>query len=326
MKPTKSTDLLAPQLDYRAVPAKNRRSRISWDRYGLYFVIPFIVVLLMLKILPMLYAIGLSFVNWDGLGDKAFVGFRNYARLIRDANFYKAVFNTAFIWFLNIFFRMAVALVCAFIFAQSRLRGTQFFKAVFYFPNLVTASSIAVFAYLVLDYQSGFVNQILLDLRVINERINWLQTPFAAQASVGFIIWWMWFGYAAIFFTTGMLSIPRDIIESSIVDGANAWRRFWRIIMPLMRPTFAYVFITSLIGGMQNFEIPRLLTDGRGAPDKSLLTMVMQLYNLTFQNFQYGYGATYAVALFILIAAVTGFSFRVVQGDRNGVSEGGGAS
>ncbi len=309
-----------PAAGARPGDRRAKRSRASWERSGLYFVIPFALVLLSLKILPMLYAIGLSFVAWDGLGDKVFVGLGNYVRLIRDVNFYKAVFNTWFIWALNIGFRMAVALVCAYIFAQSHLRGKQVFKAVFYFPNLVTASSIAVFAYLVLDYQSGFVNQVLLDLGLIRERIHWLQRPFAAQASVAFIIWWMWFGYAAIFFTTGMLGISTDVIESSIVDGANAWRRFWRIIMPLMRPTFAYVFITSLIGGMQNFEIPRLLTDGRGAPDKSLLTMVMQLYNLTFQNLQYGYGATYAVALFIIIAAVTGLSFRVVQGGKDDFS------
>lgn len=294
-----------------------RRRRIDKNRYGLYFVIPFIAALLIMKILPMMYAIGLSFVSWDGLGDKVFVGLDNYVRIVNDQNFYKAIFNTSFIWFINIFFRIAIALLCAFIFAQSRLKGKQFFKAIYYFPNLVTASSIAVFAYLALDYQNGFINQILMNLGLISDKINWLQTSIMAQASVGFIIWWMWFGYAAILFTTGILSIPDDVIESSIIDGANSWNRFWSIVMPLLRPTFAYVFITSLIGGLQNFEIPRLLTDGRGAPDKSLLTMVMQFYNLTFQNFQYGYGATYAVALFIIIAAVSGFTFRIVNGSES---------
>lgn len=316
----------APQKNAGGVPKKKRLSGIGDRKYGIYFIIPFMLALLILKILPMFYAIGLSFVSWDGLGDKEFIGFDNYVRLFKDDNFYKAIFNTSFIWFMNIFFRMGVALLCALVFAQSHLKGKQFFKAVYYFPNLVTSSSIAVFAYLALDYQSGFVNQLLLDLGLIHNKINWLQTPFTAQASVAAIIWWMWFGYAAILFTTGILSISNDIIESSIVDGANAWHRFWKITMPLLRPAFSYVFITSLIGGLQNFEIPRLLTDGRGAPDKSLLTMVMQLYNLTFQNFQYGYGATYAVMLFIIIATVSGFTFRIINGGGKNSSEGGDAA
>lgn len=304
---------------------RNKKSNFSKTQYGktgFMFVLPFMLALLILRILPMIYTIDLSFFSWDGLNDRVFVGFDNYNRLIQDKDFYKAIFNTSFIWFLNIFFRMAVALICAVVFAQSHLRGKQFFKAVYYFPNLVTSSSIAVFAYLALDYQNGFVNQILSKIG-ISEKIDWLHIPVLTQVSVAAIIWWMWFGYAAILLTTGILSIPGDVIESSIVDGANSWKRFWKITMPLLRPIFTYVFITSFIGGLQNFEIPMLLTDGRGAPDKSLLTMVMQLYNLTFKNFQYGYGATYSVALFIIIATVTALTFRVINGRRNDRGRGG---
>jgi cellobiose transport system permease protein len=299
---------------------KTGLSKINYGRTGFMFVLPFMLALFIMRILPMFYTINLSFFSWDGLNERVFVGFDNYERLIQDKDFYKAIFNTSFIWVLNIFFRLAVALICAVVFAQSHLRGKQFFKAVYYFPNLVTSSSIAVFAYLALDYQNGFVNQILAKLG-FTEKIDWLRTPILAQSSVAAIIWWMWFGYAAILLTTGILSIPSDVIEASIVDGTNAWKRFWKITMPLLRPIFTYVFITSFIGGLQNFEIPKLLTDGRGAPDKSLLTMVMQLYNLTFKNFQYGYSATYAVALFIIIATVSALTFRIINGrvnDRDG--------
>ena len=291
-----------------------KKGSIERNRYGIYFILPFVAAVIVLKILPMFYTIVLSLYSWDGLEEKVFVGLENYSRLVNDENFYKAVYNTALIWGMNIVPRMAVALLCALVFAQSRLRGKQFFKAVYYFPNLVTTTSIAVFANLALDYQSGFINEILLKLGLIAEKIDWLHSPIAAQTSVAVIIWWMWFGYAAILFTTGILSIPNDVIECSMVDGANVWTRFWRIVMPLLKPIFAYVFITSLIGGLQNFEIPKLLTNGRGSPDKSLITMVMQLYNLTFVNFQYGYGATYAVALFIIIAMISACTFRILNG------------
>ncbi len=314
-----------PLLFYKSgfeTKARGKTSKfVDKKKYGIYFVLPFMIVLFFMKILPMVYAIGLSFVSWNGLDDKVFIGFKNYHRLIKDANFYKAVYNTFIIWFINIFFRMGVALLCAVVFTQSRLKGRQLFKAIYYFPNLVTASSIAVFATLALDYQNGILNEIFMKMGVIQDNINWLQVPIFSQVSVGAIIWWMWFGYATILFTTGVLSIPNDVIESAIVDGANAWQRFWKIVMPLLKPTFSYVFMTSLIGGLQNFEIPRLLTDGRGAPDKALLTMVMQLYNLTFQNFQYGYGATYAVALFIIIASVSMFMLRSMTGKGDTIPE-----
>ena len=293
---------------------RKKKSPLNYDRYGLYFVLPFTIALLLLKFAPMLYTVELSFNKWNGLEDKVFIGFDNYARLLSDKNFYKAIWNTFYIWLLNIAPRMSVALLCALLFAGSNPKGKKLLKAVYYFPNLVTASAMAMLAFLALDYQSGFINAILMDLRLISEPVNWLKMPGTAQGAVAFMIWWMWFGYAAILFTTGIMSIPSELIECAQVDGANGWRRFWHIIMPLLRNTFSYVFITSLIGGLQNFEIPKLLTDGRGSPDKSLLTVVMQMYNLTFQNNQYGYGATYAVGLFIIIALISGLTFRLING------------
>ena len=291
-----------------------KKSNMDYGRYGLYFVLPFSIALLVLKFVPMLYTVSLSFDKWNGLDDRVFIGLENYTRLLSDKNFYTAIWNTFYIWLLNVVPRMGVALLCALVFANSSLKGKKFFKAVYYFPNLVTSSAIAVLAYLALDYQSGFVNDVLLRARLISEPINWLRFSATAQGSVAFLIWWMWFGYAAILFTTGIMSIPQELVECAQVDGANGWRRFWSIIMPLLRPTFSYVFITSLIGGLQNFEIPRLITDGRGAPGKALLTVVMQMYNLTFQSNQYGYGATYAVGLFVIIAIISGLTFRMVNG------------
>lgn len=294
--------------------AQKSNNKLNFGHYGLYFVMPFIIALIVLKFAPMFYTISLSFNKWNGLDEMTFIGFDNYIRLFSDKNFYISIWNTFFIWGLNILPRMGVALMCAFVFAYSRLKYKKLFKAVYYFPNLVTASAIAVLAFLALDFQNGFINAILLNLKLVSAPINWLRFPLTAQGSVAFLIWWMWFGYAAILFTTGILSIPHEVIECAQMDGANTWNRFWNIVMPLLRPVFSYVFVMSLIGGLQNFEIPRLLTDGRGAPDKSLLTVVMQMYNLTFQHSQYSYGATYAVGLFMLIALISGFTFRIING------------
>jgi multiple sugar transport system permease protein len=262
-----------------------------------------------------MYTFFLSLTGWDGLARrKPMVGFANYGRLLKDAVFYKTLWNTFLIWFMNVWPRLGLALLCAVIFAQSRLRGRQFFKAVFYFPNLINSSSIAVLAYLLLDWQSGFVNKFLIQIHLISSPINWLGIPIYTQGVVAFLIWWMWFGHSAILFTTGILGIPQEIIESATVDGANGWQRFWKITVPLLRPTISYVFITSLIGGLQNFDIPRILDrNGLGSPDKAILTTVLQLYNLAFKNMQYGYASAYAFGLFVVIGFICLLTFRIIN-------------
>ena len=114
-------------------------------------------------------------------------------------------------------------------------------------------------------------------------------------------------------FATGILNVPTEYLEAATVDGASSWQKFWRITFPLIRPTVAYVFLTTLIGGLQNFEIPRVITDGLGSPSKSLLTMTMQMYILAFRSMQYGYGSAYAMGIFVITAIFAGMSYGFIN-------------
>lgn len=214
---------------------------------------------------------------------------------------------------MNIFPRLGIALLCAVIFAQSRVRGKGIFKMIFYFPNLVNSATVSVLAALIMGWQSGYLNRFLIQYKLIEEPVYWLGQPSTAQGIVAFIIWWMWFGYSAIMFTTGILNVPMEYMEAATVDGASRWQKFWKITFPLIRPTVAYVFLVTLIGGLQNFEIPRVITDGLGAPDKSLLTMTMQMHTLAFKSMQYGYGSAYAIGIFVITAIFAGVSYRFIN-------------
>ncbi len=290
---------------------KKRRIKLN---YGAVFITPFIIGLLFFRVLPFLYTLAISFTNWNLMtGERAFNGIDNYLRLIKDENFRISFANTVKLWAMNIVPRLGVALLCAVIFAQSRIKGKGLFKMVFYFPNLVNAATVAVLASLLMGWQSGYVNRILIQLGWINEPIYWLGQPATAQAVVAFILWWMWFGYSTIMFTTGILNVPMEYIEAAAIDGANSWQKFWQITFPLIRPIVAYVFLVTLIGGLQNFEIPRVITDGLGAPDKSLLTMTMQMHTLAFRSMQYGYGSAYAMGIFAVTAVLAGVSYRFIN-------------
>jgi len=292
-----------------------RRSKAGRKGYwGLLFVMPFILGLVFFRLYPFLKTLYTSFTNTNMMTfTNAFVGLQNYQRLIKDPTFTSSLWVTVKIWALNIVPRLGLALLCAVVFAQSKLRGKQFFKIVFYFPNLVNASTVAVLASLLFSWQTGTINQALQAMGLIEEPINWLGTPNTAQGVVAGIIWWMWFGYSAVMFTTGILSVPAELNEAGVIDGANAWQRFWYITFPMIRPTFAYVFLTTLVGGLQNFEIPRVITDGIGSPNKALLTMTLQMYILAFRSMQHGYASAYAMGIFLFTAIVAAVSYRFLN-------------
>lgn len=282
--------------------------------YGLLFVLPFIAGLAFFRLYPFAKTLYTSFTNTNMLSfTEEFVGLANYRRLMKDPTFFSSLWVTIKIWALNIGPRLGIALLCAVAFAQSKMKGKQFFKIVYYFPNLVNASTVAVLASLLFGWQTGYINRALITLGWIKEPINWLGTPETAQGVVAGLTWWMWFGYSTVMFTTGILSVPGELNEAGVIDGANAWQRFWYITFPMIRPTFAYVFLTTLVGGLQNFEIPRVITDGVGSPNKSLLTMTLQMYILAFRSMQRGYASAYAMGIFAFTAIVAALSYRFLN-------------
>lgn len=291
-----------------------KHHKIAKDNYGYLFILPFFVLFLVMQLIPMLYTFFLSLNRWDGLMDKTFIGFDNYKRLLTDSLFLKSIFNTVYIWAINIVPRMALALLCAVLLTREKIKGVNTFRAIFYFPNLVTATSIATLFSFLFDWQTGFVNKLLLGAGLIGEPIKWLGVPALARTLAGTVVLWMWFGYAVILLISGILAIPKNLFQASIVDGANGWQQFWHITMPNLKGAFSYVFITALIGGLQNFDIPMLLTDGLGSPERSILTITMYMYSQAFTTRQVGYGSSIAYALFVLVLLVSLLTFNLING------------
>ena len=188
-----------------------------------------------------------------------------------------------------------------FLLNQRRLKGSNFFKTVFYFPNLVTAVSLGVLFSLLFDWKVGSVNQLLTSLHIISEPINWKGSPILSQLIVAFVLFWQYFGYYTIIFTAGIKGIPYDIMEAAEVDGANKFQTFFHIVLPQLRNIMTYAFVTSIIGGLQLFDLPFTFAGATGGPSKSVLTMVMYMYNIAFQNYDYGYGSAISYGLFVII-------------------------
>ena len=297
------------------MPKKVKGSEAKLSKYGVFFVLPFIVVYLFFQFWPTLYTILLAFSDLKGFETKLnFIGIANFQKLIFDKNFWGAVANTFIMWGFNFAPQLGIALLFAIWFTDPRmqLKGKNTFRAVFYLPNLLTAASIAILYRSLFAYPMGPVNQFFFKLGIyatrtndagdiIKEGIQFFRSPAWSRGIVAFIQWWMWCGQTLIMLMAGITSISPSLYESAVVDGANQRQQTIYITLPLLRPMMLFLLVTSLIGGMQLFEIPFLITDMRGGPDFKIRTMVLYMYNTAFQGRNnYSYAAAIAIGVFVI--------------------------
>ncbi|MBD5098937.1 MAG: sugar ABC transporter permease [Clostridiales bacterium] len=288
------------------------------NRYGALFCLPFVIAFLVFNIYPVFRTFQMSFLNYSGFGKETFAGLGNYTRALKDPLFRDAFVNTLKIWGVNIVLQLGLALLLTIIFndMKYRMKGLSIFRALFYLPNLIACTSVAFLFKTLLDWQYGSINQILMTMGVISSPINWLTGEgLTAQMVVGVVGAWMWFGNSFIMLMAGVQGIDRAYFEAATLDGAGRWQTFTKITMPLLRPIMLYVAVTSLIGGLQLFDLPYLMSGTKGQPGRSLYTAVFYIYNMAFgiSKPQMGYAAALAFVLFVIIAVFCGIAFALMN-------------
>lgn len=295
---------------------KNKKSKgiRNRDNLGWIFITPFLIIFLTFSIYPVLRTLYLSFTDYSGFNQPTWVGLSNYTRVFKDKLFWEAFGNTLKIWGVNIVLQLGIAFLLTIVFSdiKYRIRGLGIFRAMFYLPNLIAATSVAFLFKTLLDWKFGSVNQILTGLGIVDAPVDWLGTPVLLRAVVGVIGAWMWFGNSFIMLMAGVQGINGDYFEAAAIDGAGRWKIFGSITLPLLKPILLYVAITSLIGGLQIFDIPYLVSLGNQKMTRSVNTAVMHLYNMAFKNRQIGYAGALAFILFFIIAICSVIVYRMM--------------
>lgn len=300
-----------------------QKKRKNINNAGYFFVLPFIIVFLIFNVYPVLRTLYLSFMDYKGFGTPNFIGIENYARVFQDKFFWKALWNTIKIWIVNIVVQLGLAFLLTMVFSDMKykMKGIGVFRALYYLPNLIAATSVAFLFKTLLDWQYGSFNQILMSMGIIEKgaQINWLGDPNLAPIVVALIGGWMWFGNSFIVLMAGVQGINKDYFEAASIDGAGRWKTFAKITVPLLKPILIYVSITSLIGGLQMFDIPYLINGkyAAGNPGGSLQTVVMYLYKYGFAagtTKQVGYASAIAYSLFFIILVVSLLQFKIANG------------
>jgi ABC-type sugar transport system permease subunit len=269
---------------------------------GYLFLAPFIIGFLIFGLYPVVNTLTLSFTDTTLMSKSShFVGLANFQRLFADKVFMRAVGNTWLIWILNFIPQIGMALLLSVIFTNARLKikAIGVWRAIFYLPNLLMPAAVAALFNALFAYY-GPVNQFMVRAGFLTEAMRYLENISVTRGLVVFIQWWAWFGQTLIVVMAGMTSIPVQLYEAAMVDGASAWQMFKRITLPLLKPILIYIFVTSLVGGMQMFDIPFLLTDGRGSPASSIQTNNILMY-MKFASSKGHIGSASSVGVMIFI-------------------------
>ncbi len=279
----------------------------KYNKYGYLFILPFFVVYFTFSLYPILYTFYISLTKYSGYGDYTFIGLQNYINAFGDAKFLMSLKNTVIMWGVNIILQLGLAFFIVMIFTDIiyKFKGLSFFRLAYYLPNLIAATSVSLIFATLLNTNYGALNQFLYDLNLISTPIKWLEKPFYAQMSVSFIQTWMWFGNSFILLMAAAQAVPREYFEAATIDGAGRLTILRHITIPTIKPILIYIAVTSLIGGLQLFDVPLLLTDGIGQPGGSLLTVMMYSFNLAFKYNNMGYAAAVTYILFAIILGIT---------------------
>lgn len=282
---------------------------VSYNKWGYIFLIPFIVVYVTFQLVPLFNTIYWSFFEYyrDGMTQIGpnVVGLSNYIQLFTSTDpnvptIFDYTWNTLIMWIMGFVPQIIVSLLLGSWFSDNRLRlkCQAFFKTVIYLPNLIMASAMAML-FFTLFSEGGPINSMLMQLGILDEPFKFLYNTLSVRTIVAFMNFLMWFGNTTILLMAGMMGIDASLFEAAEVDGATPTQVFWRITLPLLRPILIYVMITSLIGGLQMFDVPQILTNGTGEPARTSMTLIMFLNKHLFSK-NYGLGGALSVILFII--------------------------
>ena len=289
-----------------------KRDEISYAKWGYIFILPFFIAFFVFQLIPMISTFYYSFFEYYRSGLTLIgpnpVGLENYQALFQ-SDFPAYMGNTIIMWLLGFIPQIIISLVLAAWFTDVRLRihGKQFFKAVIYMPNLIMASAFAML-FFALFSPNGPVNAFLVSSGLSDEPVRFLTSVWGSRGLVGLMNFLMWFGNTTILLMAAVMGISPTLFEAAELDGCSSTQTFFKITLPMIRPILVYVLITSMIGGLQMFDVPQILTNGKGSPDRTTETVIMFLNSHLFSK-NFGMAGAISVVLFIICAILCLFVY-----------------
>ena len=270
--------------------------------WSLVFIGPQLIGLLVFSLIPLLAGFYLSLTNWDGFGNRTFVGVQNFVEQFRSPEMHIALWNSLIYTLIVVPGGLMLALLVAL--GLNNIRGKTFYRLLYFMPVVTSSVAVAVVWLYLLNGDFGIINtyvQAWFDVTLP----NWLVDERWVMPAIALIGIWWGLGYNMVIFLAGLQSVPTSLTEAAQIDGANKWQTFRNVTLPLLSPTTFFLSVTSIIGSFQVFDIAYVMTGG--GPGNASRTMVLHIYDLAFIDFTFGKSAAAAVILFAIIMGVTIF-------------------
>lgn len=304
------------------VKIKSPKPRLTWrDRLNRWdvkaspyiYIAPFFLLFCITGLFPILYTGYVSLHDWDLIGGQGeWIGLGNYQAVLGAQGFAKALRNTFSIFLLSSVPQVIMAIFLAYM-LDANLRAKTFWRMGVLVPYVVAPVAVGLIFAKLFAQDSGLINAILGTVGI--DQIGWQSSVFPAHLAISIMVNFRWTGYNTLIFLAAMQAIPRDVYEAAIVDGVNRVQRFFRITVPMLRPTIIFVVITSTIGGLQIFDEPRMYdTSGLGGADRQWMTMTMYVYELGWgPRRDFGQASAVAWLLFLIIIAFGIVNFMITR-------------
>ena len=277
------------------------------------FLAPFLTVFVVFRVVPTIYAVIISMQQWQGTDVVGFVGLGNYTKAFANPSLTKAFSNTLWYTLGTLLILIPIPLALAAMLDSGRVYKQTVFRVALFLPALTSLVVVSVVFRIILA-RDGLLNVALGSAGLSTPA--WLEAPSLAIPSLIILAAWRWTGVNIIYFSSGLVNVPRDLYEAAAIDGAGAWRTFRSVTLPMIQPTILFVLILSVIGGFQLFVEPYLLWTFGNSPGNSGLSVALLIYKEAFNNFNFGQAAALGVLLALVILVVSLIQFRFFGGRR----------
>ena len=299
---------------------KKHRKSVSYAKWAYIFITPFFISYILFTLIPQFLTVYNSFFeNYrNGLEQVGpnFVGLGNYIKLLTPdksgtIDFLRYLGNSLAMWIAGAVPQFLIALLLAVLFTSSRLnlKGQGIAKTIIYMPNLIMASAFSMLVFSLFS-NVGPVNKFLIEAGILKEYYNFFATKISVRTIIACMNFIMWFGNTTIVLMAGIMGIDQSLFESANLDGANSLHVFFDITLPLLMPILSYALITSMIGGIQMFDVPQVISNGKGTPNMTSTTVIMMLNNYLGISKNYGMSGALSVMLFIITGILGMFVYR----------------
>ena len=292
---------------------KTRKREIVW---GWVFVFPALVLFLITVLLPTIVGFIMSFYKWSlGARVKQWIGFENFINLAKDQLFFKSLLNTFYYTLVSVPAAIIIALLLAMLLNSELVKNKPFFRTIFFIPYITPLIAVAFVFRLMFHPSLGLINNLLNLLGM--KSVGWLESPKWAMLVVILFGVWRNVGFFIVIFLAALQGLPKDVIESSIIDGAAFWNRFRFITLPLLNSSIVFSVIIGTIGALQLFTEVVTMTGGGttppGGPLHSTYSVVLYIYQTAVRSLDMGYGATLSIGLFFIMFIIMLIQLKITQ-------------